>query len=80
MSNNDAFEDLAQFAMERAVAYRQESDGISVRPTASVEELRSLFDVGLPEQGRGGIEVLSALVEAAEQGLVGNTRPNFSAG
>ena len=49
MSNNDAFEDLAQFAMERAVAYRQESDGISVRPTASVEELRSLFDVGLPE-------------------------------
>lgn len=32
MSNNDAFEDLARFAMERAVAYRQQSDSISVRP------------------------------------------------
>ena len=77
MSNNDAFEDLARFAMERAVAYRQVSDSISVRPIASVQELRSLFDVGLPQQGRGGIEVLSALADAAEQGLVGNTRPNF---
>ena len=80
MSNNDAFEDLAQFAMERAVAYRQESDGISVRPTASVDELRSLFDVGLPEQGRGGIEVLLRWLRPQSRVWWATPGPIFSAG
>ena len=43
------------------------------------EELRALFDIDLPDQGRDGDEVIDLLNRAAEQGLVGNTHPNFFA-
>jgi len=79
MGDKESFEELAQCAMARAVAYRAQRDALPPRPRATPEELRSLFDVGLPEQGRAGVEVLETLVDAAERGLVGNTAPGFFA-
>ena len=77
MEDSPSFEELAQQAMALAVAYRESQDSLPARPEASVQSLRELFDVELPEQGRDGLEVLNALAAAAEQGLVGNTGPNF---
>ncbi|MCX2975438.1 aspartate aminotransferase family protein [Halieaceae bacterium IMCC8485] len=79
MGVNESFEDLAQRAIHHAVAYRKERDTLPPRPTASVQELMSLFDVGVPEVGRDGVEVLDSLAAAAEPGLVGNISPNFFA-
>ncbi len=77
MTNKYSFKVLAERAMERAVSYREGDDNLLSRPTASVQELKALFDVGLPEEGRDGLEVIGSLAMAAEKGLVGNTKPNF---
>lgn len=79
MSSNESFEKLARCAMAQAIAYRARRDTLPPRPLISPQELRSLFDTGLPERGLEGVEVLETLAAAAEHGLVGTTAPNFFA-
>ncbi len=50
-----------------------------LHPTASADDLRRAFVVPLPDNERDGTQVIQALIEAAEPGLVGNTDPNFFA-
>ncbi len=50
-----------------------------LHPTASADDLRRAFAIPLPDDKRAGTEVIQALIEAAEPGLVGNTDPNFFA-
>lgn len=68
-------------ALDRAAQYGQDfrDSGRPLHPSADAAELRRLFDVGLPDTGRDGVEVLESLIRAAEPGLVGNTDPNFFA-
>jgi glutamate/tyrosine decarboxylase-like PLP-dependent enzyme len=77
MGSSESFGELARHAMERAVAWREAGDALPPRPSATPEELRALFDVGLPAAGRCALEVIDALAAAAERGLVGNVNPNF---
>ena len=77
MANDESFDDLALHAMQHAVAYRKQRDALPPRPAASAQELKARLDVGVPECGRGGIEVLDSLAKAAGPGLVGNICPNF---
>jgi glutamate/tyrosine decarboxylase-like PLP-dependent enzyme len=74
-----SFEDLAERAMEHAVTYRRRRDTVPPCPTASAQALKASFDIGVPEVGRNGAEVLDLLAAAAEPGLVGNISPNFFA-
>ncbi len=74
---SDEFTAPMKRAYERALAYRQKSADLPPRPTASLEQLRAAFDVGLPEQGRDGEEIIEALANGAEQGLIGITSPHF---
>ncbi|MBJ22112.1 MAG: aspartate aminotransferase family protein [Deltaproteobacteria bacterium] len=64
-------------AFERAVAYRERAAAVPPRPTASLAELRGLFDIGLPAEGRDGVEIIETLADAGEQGLIGITSPQF---
>jgi len=73
----DDFKDVAERAFVRARDHRAKMESIPPRPTASLESLRRQFDVGLPEEGRDGAEVIDQLADAAEPGLVGNTGPDF---
>jgi glutamate/tyrosine decarboxylase-like PLP-dependent enzyme len=68
-------------ALDRAAAYarRYRSVRHPLHPTADAPELRRLFDVGLPEEGRDPVPVIDDLIAAAEPGLVGNTDPRFFA-
>lgn len=68
---NKAFE-LAYF---RAQQYR--NTVCPPKPSASLAQLREAFDVALPEQGRAPEEVIKALADAAEPGLMGNTSSQF---
>lgn len=73
------FKSAAEYALERALAWRKEEPKVPIIPKATRDELRTLFDIGLPDQGREGIEVIKSLAKAAESGLVANTHPNFFA-
>lgn len=64
-------------AAERALSYRDRVDQVSPYPNASATDLREYFDVGLPEKGRAGIDVIAQLADAAEPGLVGSTGNSF---
>jgi glutamate/tyrosine decarboxylase-like PLP-dependent enzyme len=64
-------------AAARAMAYRDRVNQISPYPDLGANELRALFDTGLPQKGRSGQEVLSQLADAAEGGLVGLTGNDF---
>lgn len=68
-------------ALARAADYarRYRSGSRPLHPAAGADELRRLFDKGLPEHGRKGIDVINDLIAAAEPGLVGNTDPRFFA-
>lgn len=74
---NDDFRALADWAADRAVAFRRRTALAPPRPEASPSELRALFDVGLPDEGRRGDEVLALLDRAAQEGLVRNIGPRF---
>ncbi len=50
-----------------------------LHPTETAAQLRERFCTPLPKQGLPEGEVLDALIDAAEPGLVGNTDPNFFA-
>lgn len=77
MTSQNEFRAAAARALERAVAWREDGPKIPAIPTATTEELRALFDIGLPENGRDGVQVIDALASAAEKGLVPLTHPNF---
>lgn len=79
MTSQNEFRAAATRALEKAVAWREDGPKIPAVPTASTQELRALFDVGLPEEGRDGVAVIENLAAAAEQGLVPNSHPNFYA-
>lgn len=68
---------LARRASEIAVAYRSGERILSPRPSATAQELRTLFDIDLPDNGRDGVEVIDRLNAAAQAGLVGNTDAGF---
>lgn len=50
-----------------------------LHPLEDAVALRGRFDIGLPDKGRDGIEVIDSLIHAAEPGLVGNIDPGFFA-
>lgn len=68
-------------ALHRAAEYgeRYRQKPAPLHPTATVEELRQLFCIPLPQDGLPGDQVINDLIAAAEPGLVGNTDPNFYA-
>lgn len=77
MPDHDIAVALLDHAASHARRYRNGKQPL--HPTASAEELRRLFDPGLPERGRDPLAVIDDLVRAAEPGLVGNTQPGFFA-
>jgi glutamate/tyrosine decarboxylase-like PLP-dependent enzyme len=68
-------------ALARAADYGQRfrSPDRPLHPTASAEELRAAFDIGLPDGARDGADVIEDLIRAAEPGLVGNVDARFFA-
>lgn len=64
-------------AYERARAYRERSEGVPPRPTASLADLRGAFGGELPEDGRDPVAIIDQLADAGEQGLIGITSPHF---
>ena len=66
-----------QLAYERAVEYRARSADVPVRPTKAAAELRELFNVDLPVEGRDPSAIIEALADAGEEGLIGITSPHF---
>jgi glutamate/tyrosine decarboxylase-like PLP-dependent enzyme len=85
LSMSEKFEDIAKRALFHAERFRRSDrrsdegvrDGFPPMPTVGPGHLRSLFDVGLPEEGRDGSEIIDDLARAAEPGLVGNVGSNF---
>jgi glutamate/tyrosine decarboxylase-like PLP-dependent enzyme len=75
-SDRHAFDKLARYAARLAIADRT-GDAPPPRPGATAADLRDLFDIRLPDDGRDGVEVLDRLAAAARSGLVGNTGPDF---
>ncbi|MEM9425138.1 MAG: pyridoxal-dependent decarboxylase [Pseudomonadota bacterium] len=77
--------EVIKLSVSRAMAQASEY-GLTwrdqVRPldaTASADELRASFGGPVPERGMDDSAVIMDLIEAAEPGLVGNTRPGFHA-
>jgi hypothetical protein len=70
------FDELARHTARLAIADRT-GDALPPRPSATATDLRALFDVGLPDEGRDGLVVIDQLAAAARPGLVGNTGPDF---
>ncbi len=75
MSND--LKSIFELAAARALAYREASASLPPRPTASLEDLRKAFGVGLPDEGRDGEAIIETLANAAEPGLIGITSPQF---
>lgn len=75
--SNPTIEEYLVRAAHHARAYRAVRQPLG--PTASVASLRERFCLPLSDHGRSGAEVIEALIDAAEAGLVGNTDPNFFA-
>lgn len=69
--------ELLQHAARLAIDHRIGDPPMPLRPTATAPELRALFDIGLPDDGRDGREVIDRLAAAARPGLVGNIEPDF---
>jgi glutamate/tyrosine decarboxylase-like PLP-dependent enzyme len=80
MSEEDRDPDGAH-ALARAAEYgrRFRAARHPLHPAVDADDLRAAFDVGLPDRGRAGAEVIDDLIRAAEPGLVGNIDPRFFA-
>lgn len=76
---NDSEQRALEFAALQSLSYRRSGGRASSHARATARELRQLFDIGIPEQGREAAAVIEDLVRAAEPGLVGNVRPDFFA-
>lgn len=70
-----ALQRLLRHAAEYGQGFRERERPL--HPREGADALRRRFDVGLPEHGRDPVEVIDALIEAAEPGLVGNTEAGF---
>ena len=68
---------LAGLACRHATAFRGGLGSAPPRPIATASELRALFDVGMPDEGRNGMAIIEQLAAAAGPGLVGNAGPGF---
>jgi glutamate/tyrosine decarboxylase-like PLP-dependent enzyme len=79
MTNRDDFKKAAEAALSEALAWRKDGPKMPAFPAASAAELRERFDIGLPDQGRDGVDVVERLAFAAREGLVNNTHSNFFA-
>lgn len=77
MTSQNEFRAAATRALEKAVAWREDGPKLPAIPSATAQELRALFDIGLPEDGRDGVAVIEDLAAAAERGLVPLTHSNF---
>lgn len=79
LDENDlqAFDGLAQHAARLAVKHRAGEATATPGTSVTAAELRTLFDIGLPTEGREGVEILERLAAAARPGLIRNTGPNF---
>lgn len=77
MIDQNEFRDALERALEEAINWREDGPKLPAFPSAETKELRKLFDIGLPNQGRDGIEVIERLAAAAKGGLVANTHSNF---
>jgi len=73
----DSYDRVLEVAVERAHRYLSAADDRPVREAASVDELRSLFDAELPEEGEDPAAVVDALAEAAEPGLIALANPRY---
>ncbi|MBU1211786.1 MAG: aspartate aminotransferase family protein [Alphaproteobacteria bacterium] len=76
---NDSEKRALEYAARQGVSYRCSGGADTPHARATASELRELFDVGVPEEGREASSVIEDLVRAAESGLVGNIRPDFFA-
>lgn len=76
---NDEEIKALEFAARKGVSYRSSGGLDNPHAQATADELRQLFDIGIPEEGRPATAVIEDLVRAAEPGLVGNVRPDFFA-
>lgn len=63
--------------LERAGRRAAGRDALPPRAPASAASLRRAFGVALAEEGRDSREVIDALADAAEPGLMGNTGADF---
>jgi glutamate/tyrosine decarboxylase-like PLP-dependent enzyme len=73
----DSYERVLEVAVERAQRYLAEAPDRPVREAASVDELRSLFDAELPQDGEDPAKVVESLAEAAEPGLIALASPRY---
>ncbi|MDH3242602.1 MAG: aminotransferase class V-fold PLP-dependent enzyme [Alphaproteobacteria bacterium] len=80
MNGEDRDNDGAE-ALARAAEYGRKfrAGRHPLHPDAGADELRAAFDIGLPDRGRAGADVIDDLIAAAEPGLVGNIDPRFFA-
>jgi glutamate/tyrosine decarboxylase-like PLP-dependent enzyme len=79
MTNQDDFRKAAEAALSEALTWRKDGPMLPAFPEASAADLRERFDIGLPDQGRDGVDVIEKLAFAAREGLVNNTHSNFFA-
>jgi glutamate/tyrosine decarboxylase-like PLP-dependent enzyme len=73
----DSYERVLEVAVERAQRYLAEAPDRPVRQEASVDELHSLLDAELPDDGEDPAAVVDALAEAAEPGLITLASPRY---
>ncbi len=73
----DGYERVLEVAGERARRYLAELPERPVREEASTEELRSLLDRKLPDQGEDAATVVEQLADAAEPGLIALGSPRY---
>lgn len=69
--------EILEAACGLAVDYRAGAQAGSPYASAGAQELEALFDVGLPEDGRPGVEIVKQLAAAAGPGLIGTTGDAF---
>lgn len=71
------FDSAMAAASTYAMGYRASKTNLHAQ--ASAEDLRAAFGGPTPETGMAGDDVVAALINAAEPGLVGNTQSGFHA-
>jgi glutamate/tyrosine decarboxylase-like PLP-dependent enzyme len=79
MTNQKEFHDLLTDVIDAIAEFRNDAPYIPAIPSVTANELREQFDIGLPETGRAGAEIIQDLIKAATPGLAANTHPNFYA-
>ncbi len=68
---------LLERAAELGIAYVESVPDLPVRPAATIDELREVFDAPLPEGPTDSLEVIEALARDAEPGLTQMTSGRY---